>query len=87
MTKSKTTWNNLNELVVELIKNDKADKETAVMVLENLITELLIEYVPKEQREQPNKLIEEYSKKAKEGNFKYVSGMFGWWAKSKMKLR
>jgi len=87
MAKSKTTWNNLNELVVELIKNDKADKETAVMVLENLITELLIEYVPKEQREQPNKLIEEYSKRAKEGNFKYVSSMFGWWAKSKMKLK
>ena len=87
MAKSKTTWNNLNELVVELINNDKADKETAVMVLENLITELLIVYVPKDQREQPNELIEEYSKRAKEGNFKYASGMLGWLAKSKMKSR
>lgn len=82
MSKTKTTWNNLNELVVELINNDKADKKAAVMVLENLITELLIKHVPKEQRDQPNELVEEYVKRAKAGNFKYVSGMFGWWAKS-----
>lgn len=87
MAKSKSTFDDLNLFVVELLQNQKADKETAVMIMQNLITDLLVRDTSSEQRSNPDLLIQVYHDRIKAGNLSYAGNLLGHWYRSRINAK